>query len=171
VLDHPVAKTFFDDFHPEVVLIWTDEYSGIRCKGRVDCLAKDGSLMADPKTTSKRMQYQMAKSGYYLGYHIQAAMYTDGYAAITGNEIPFYFVFIESEPPHLVVPANGHSAFDERTDADSDKGYLELGREQYRAALMTIARCTESGEWDGYPMEVMDMVIPKFAGMEGVYDV
>jgi len=154
-----------------VVIVWTDKDAEVRCKCRIDVYSPEQKLIADIKTTSKKNPYQIGKSGYYLGYHIQSAMYTDAVRAATGTEPKFYFVFVESEPPHLVCIANGHDAYDEREENDNPGGYLELGREQYKDALKVIKQCQESNEWDGWPLDPMDMVIPRYAGMEGVYDV
>ena len=171
ILEHPVAKNLLAEFFPEAVIVWTDKETGVRCKCRIDVYSPQRRLIADIKTTSKPNPYMIAKSGYYLGYHIQAAMYTDAVQAITGKELAFWFIFVESEPPHLVAVANGHDAFDERVENSNPGGYLELGREQYKWALEVIAKCEESGEWDGWPLDPTEMVIPKYAGFEGVYNV
>jgi len=171
IRSHPVAKNIVDKFYPEVVIVWTDKDTGVRCKCRIDVYSPEQKLIADIKTTSKKNPYQIGKSGYYLGYHIQASMYTDAVLAATGTEPKFYFVFVESEPPHLVCIANGHDAYDERAEDSIPGSYLELGRDQYRDALQVIKRCQENNEWEGFPLDIFEMVVPRYANMEGVYDV
>lgn len=190
ILNHPIAGELMRGIRTEVVLIWTDKETGVRCKARVDIFGRDADYLGDIKTTSKFIPYQIARSGYYFGYHIQSAMYTDAACQLTGKDpkdpMPFWFIFVESEYPHLPLLCNGHSAFDERKQAaefhDSEESYegyladrakslefLEFGREQYKAALRTIAQCENTGEWEGHPYTPLDMVIPKWAGSEGVY--
>ncbi len=190
ILNHPIAGELMRDISTEVVIIWTDKETGVRCKGRIDILGKNSDYLGDIKTTSKFIPYQIAKSGYYFGYHIQSAMYTDAVCQLTGkdldNPMPFWFIFVESEYPHLVSLYNGHSAFDERNvtmdvleNVDEEIGYLaqrkqelnflEFGREQYKAALRTIANCEMTGEWEGHPFSPLEMVIPKWAGSEGAF--
>jgi len=169
---NPIAADLLDRGKREVSMIWTDPESGVRCKGRMDLFA---NFIADVKTTSLTMIYPIARSGYRYGYHIQSAMYTDGATLLSGgipekNPIPFWFLFFESARPHLLSVYNGHSALDERQNNEpTPDGYLQQGRRQYKDALRTVASCMERGKWEGHPQDPQDMVIPRFAGWEGVY--
>ena len=112
---HPVAAALLDGTQPETAIAWTDPEYGMRCKARLDaCALGDNARIVDLKTTRRNMVYQLARQGYGYGYHIQAAMYADGLAQLTKADapIPFWFLFVESIPPHLVVVANGLSAYD-----------------------------------------------------------
>lgn len=174
ILNHPVVGNFFNGGERyEVVAIWTDKESGVRCKGRIDILGSEFSYIADLKTTSHYVPYRIARSGYFWGYHVQSAMYTDAVCTIQGLDFdeppPLWFIFVESNPPHLVLPANGHDAMDERTGEIVPKGYLEEGRMQYKQALKIIADCQNKNEWDGHPFDPVEMVIPKSAGYEAIF--
>lgn len=174
IFNHPVISNFFTGGERvEVVMIWTDKDSGVRCKGRIDILGKDFSFIADLKTTSHFIPYRIVRSGYFYGYHVQSAMYTDGLVTLTNGDFdeppPFWFIYVEKSPPHLVLPANGHQAMDERTGEISVYGYLNEGREQYKYALKVIADCQAKGEWEGHAYDPADMVIPKSAGWEAIY--
>ena len=168
VKSHPVAWEIVERSKPEVSFVWTDQDTGVRCKGRADLLSDS---IVDIKTTTRSGQYQMAKSSYWMGYHIQAAMYTDAVTILRGGDpnidpVRFWFLFIEKELPHLISLFDGHAAYDERSDDCVPKGYLEFGRRKYKEALSTIKRCEESDTWDGYSFEPREMVIPKYAGWE-----
>jgi hypothetical protein len=179
ILDHPVAGNFFKgEYQTEVTIIWTDPETGIRCKGRIDILPNDLSFIADPKTTTHTMPFKALKASYYFGYHIQTAMYTDAICIlsekadlINGTErLPsFYYIYVEKETPHLVFVADAHSCYNEGNDANEPFGYLQFGRDQYRFALKTVKHCMDSDQWEGHPLDAHEMVLPKFAGMEGVY--
>lgn len=172
-LRHPLVADMLERAtHREVSVVTTDHITHMRYKIRPDIAAPD--FLADVKTHSKKTPYDAARSGYNFGLHIQSAMYSDGWTRETGgkpdmNPIPFWFIFIESEPPHLVTVHNGHAAYDERNQEVSPTAYLELGREQYRNALRQVRDCEQTGIWPGHPTEVLDMAIPRFAGMEGWY--
>lgn len=172
IIDHPVAGQLLNNVRTEIPMIWTHEKTKVRCKGKMDILAEDLSYIADIKTTSKIMPYQILRSGYYFGYHIQVAMYCDGLAKLTkraGQDIPFWFIFVETEPPYLVSVADGKAAYSEGWDESQPLQYYKFGKEQYEDALRIIADCQAKGEWEGHQFEPFEMILPKFAGMEGVY--
>jgi len=168
VMCHPIAWELVERSKPEVSFAWTDPDTGVRCKGRTDLLADS---IVDIKTSSRSGQYQMAKSAYWTGYHIQAAMYTDAITILRGedpqlNPVRFWFLFIEKDLPHLISLFDGHAAYDERCDDCVPRGYLEFGRRKYKEALSIIKKCEETDAWDGYSFEPREMVIPKYAGWE-----
>lgn len=165
---HPIAADLLSNVDTEVSMLWTDKETGLRCKGRMDAVSTGRRHIADIKMTSRTTPYQIVRAAYGFGYHVQSAFYTDGLKALTGNTPRFWFVFIEENPPHMILVADGHSCYDERDAATNPLGYLQIGREQYKQALKTVADCQASGEWEGYPIEPMEMCIPKWAGFEGV---
>lgn len=165
VMQNPVARELIENAKGEVSGVWTDPLTGVRCRMRVDLLGTD---IIDIKTTRFSSQPEIARSGYKYGYHIQAAMYTDGIKAITGEDMNFWFLFVEKDAPHLVSIFDGHAAYDEIADVNGDKNYLRIGRDKYQRALEEIAECEKTGEWPGYSNEPREMIIPKWAAWEGV---
>lgn len=171
VMQNPILADIIGRAKPEVSMLWTDKDTGLRCKARMDLFT--GNEIGDIKTTSLNVPYQIARSAYKYGYHIQVAMYTDGASLLLGRccelkPIPFWFIFIETNEPHLVSVYNGHAAYDERSDRNDPHGFLKIGRDAYKAALRTVKECEQSGEWDGHPLEPLEMAIPKYAGWENV---
>ena len=168
VLSNPRIVAILEQAKSEVVLIWTDIDTQVRCKARLDLLSSE---IADLKTTSYSVSYQVGRCGYKLGYHIQSAFYTDGHTTASGgilsDPFKFSFIFIESSPPYLVSIFDGHGAYDERDEKHHPYIYLEMGRGQYKDALKTIKMCQKSGEWPGH-VDDPEMVIPKYAGWEGM---
>jgi hypothetical protein len=117
----------------EVSEFWTDAGTGIKLKGRADMLRSDG-VCIDLKTTVDASPNGYPRAIARYGSHVQAAMYCDAF-----NCERFVFVAVENKPPF----AAGIYTLDEAS--------LELGRQQYHAALAGIARCEREGVWpQGY---------------------
>jgi hypothetical protein len=113
----------------EVSCFWTDDATGLELKGRADMLRSDG-VCIDLKTTIDASPHGYPHAIARYGSHIQAAIYCDAFECDR-----FVFVAIENKPPF----AAGIYTLDEAS--------LELGRQQYRAALDGIAKYERSGIW------------------------
>jgi len=168
---HPIAGAMLEGCSPEVVAIWTDKETGIKCKCRIDLLRNDFKRIVDLKTTAKFIPYQIVKVGYSYGYHIQVAMYVDALCTLKGldfDEDPpeMYYIFVEKEPPYLIMLADGHASYDEMQELSDPYGYLRMGRLGYRQALHTILSCQSNDVWEGHPYDPQEMIIPKWAGWE-----
>lgn len=140
---HPLAGPMLaHPGHSETAMFWTDERTGTPCKGLVDrCLttADDTTWILDVKTVGRSAHPEsFARDAATYGYHVQAAFYSDGWAAITGDTPRFLNVVVEIDAPHLVSVV----------ELDSDA--IEAGRARYADALDTYARCVDSGQWPGY---------------------
>ena len=169
LLEHAIVGDLVRRSKKEVTLIWTDETTGVRCKGRPDMIGNDLDFIADLKTTTRLTRFEAVRASYYKGAtHLQSAMYTDALIALTKKgPVPFRFIFVTVAPPHCVFTADGHAAVDERASYESDPaGYYRIGHEQYKDALKTIADCDRRGLYEGFPLEEMEMVIPRNAGRD-----
>lgn len=138
----------------EETFVWEDKDSGVFCKVRPDkrvITAPKGlpdNIVVDWKTIDSCDRRNIQKSIFERGYHIQAAMITDGLEQVLGYSIgPFVNVFIEKNRPNrvlcVVIP-------------DSD---IELGRRIYKENLTTIAACLKKGVWPGF----VDIGLPSWA--------
>jgi|GEM_PF-3996154 len=165
---HPILHELLSASAKEVTLLWTDTTTGLQCKARLDMLTADHLVVADIKTTSKIIPYQIARAAYYFGYHVQFALYTDAVKTLFNTDPKFYAVFVEVTPPHLVLVCDGHAAYDERDQSTRQDSYYELGRSAYLSALVTYRDCLKTGDWYGHGFDVLEMAIPKNAGMEGL---
>ena len=163
---HPTAMGFMSGAK-QMVIVWDDPETGVRCKGRLDAYQPDVRI-TDLKTTDNPLPYAFAKTCNTFGYHIQAAMYHDGLFCATEKKypesfnIPFSFVVVQSCPPHDVV------CYDLGPDS------LEVGREKYRKAISIYADCIKNEEWPGYSAVAETIEIPAWAAnrllLEGQYD-
>lgn len=132
---HPLASAILSTGRPEQTLYWIDPDTGVTCRARIDWL--HDIALVDVKTVpyGGTDTAALAKAAATYDWPLQAAHYTDGYEAITGQRLPFLFIAVEKEPPYFVRVV-------QLSDAD-----MAEGRERIRAARDLFARY----ESDGYP--------------------
>jgi hypothetical protein len=83
----------------ELSIYWVDA-SGGRWKGRPDCFTDE--VILELKTTSDVRPARFAKARRRFGYDLQAALYLEGVARLTGRRPRFLYVTVESARPHSV---------------------------------------------------------------------
>jgi hypothetical protein len=147
---HPLASAVLSGGKPEQSIFWVDDDTGVCRRGRIDWLRPNA--IVDYKTTSVggADPERFAKTAVDFGYHMQAAWYTDGAAALGLGALPFVFVVQEKEPPYLV------------SVVQLDEDALRIGRDLNAAALSIYAECESAGEWPGYPVEVVTVALPSW---------
>lgn len=122
------------DGSSELVLVWTDAETGLRCKARVDRLIH-GHLILDVKTARAAGSFAFTRAVAAYGYHMQAAWYRRAVAATTGELLPFVFAVLESSAPYsCCLYELDHQALEQ---ADSINSQI----------LRQWAACIESGEY------------------------
>lgn len=151
VYTHPAARRLL--FAPGVAEAsgwWFDQTSGELCRCRPDYWREDG-ILVDLKTTEDAGS-AFAKSCANYRYHVQAAFYSDGVEAVTGESpAGFVFVCVEKAPPYAVAVYSL---------APMD---VELGRAIYQRNLMTLAECKISHQWPAYPETIQVLSLPGWA--------
>jgi hypothetical protein len=149
VLSHPLAGALFAPGSglPEQSLFWTDGLTGIWRRSRLDWLPfpryDQGRLLRpvipDLKTCASAEPGAIARAVSRFGYAIQAPWYCDAVAALGEHPDPaFVFVFVESEPPHLI------------TLACLDDDSMAAGRRLGQIACERFRDCTASDVWPAY---------------------
>lgn len=172
VRSNPKVMEILEGAEVEVSIQWIDPGANLLCKARIDILNLHRGIVGDPKTTKYRRPYQFCRKMYDYGYHIQSAMCTDGLSILLDdfdpfeNPIPFKFIPVEKEFPHLSYVVNGHEGFDEKSGDLDPIGFLNLGRQSYRAALQHLAFCIINDIWQGHGDEERSPVIPAYALQE-----
>jgi hypothetical protein len=145
------AARFLADLMVEVGIVWTDAETGLLCKGRVDGINAAGII--DLKTTADASPRVFCSDAWSRCYHWQGAMYVDGYERATGELVPYTMIAVESQAPHIVqvytVPPE----------------VLDIGREEYGAALLRLRGCRSHDRWPGYVDGVAEFVPPRWAGI------
>ena len=111
----------------ELSIYWTDDHGG-RWKGRPDCFTED--VILELKTASDVRPARFAKSRRRYGYDLQAALYIEGIARLTGRRPRFLYVAVESSRPHTVW-------LHEPTEAELEnaRNTLDDARKRFRAGL------------------------------------
>ena len=128
----------------EVPFFWADKDTGELCKVKLDRLVKiDGRYVVVDYKTAKcartdRFSYDIVK----LGYHLQAAMYTEAVMVCCGLDYRPDFIFIvqEKDEPYSVnivtVPA--------------DSSVMLHGVDTFRELIGMLHQCKELENWPGY---------------------
>lgn len=140
-LKAPSVKKLLAGEH-EKPFFWVDDLTVEKCKCRVDCITNiDGQpTIIDYKTAKSAATHSFNRSIYNYGYHVQAAMYSDGVmAAMELTERPdFKFIVQEKYPPYAVnivtVPPE----------------VMLAGLDKFRELIGIYHQCRETGYWYGY---------------------
>lgn len=135
---HPLIKAGILDGQVERSLFWKDAETGIWIKARPDVIPRASGMAADLKTTPSVSTEALERSLASFQYQMQAAVVRMALREVLGQTLDeFAFVWVEKAPPYCVrvtvLPG-----------ADVERGEMQV-----RAALRTMARCLETGEWPG----------------------
>ncbi len=148
---HPVASRLLEGGDRELTVRWRDEATGLECKARADQYRPDRRLVVDVKTTEDASPDGFRKSVARYGYHRQAALYREGFAAAGAPVDFFLFVAVEKVAPFAV----GVYAL----DADAEK----RGRDSVREDLAKLADCIERDVWPAYSDSILTLDLPAWA--------
>lgn len=152
---HPEARKYAaKPGQREVVVVWIDEATGLKCKARCDKFFPTIGLGVDIKTTRDAGTDAFEKSIADYGYHTQLAFYRRGMRAATKGETEFVIVAVENTAPY------GCAVYDVDQDA------LKIGEKYCETWLARVAECQKSGEWPGYRQEVMTIGLPRWARLK-----
>ncbi len=86
----------------EKPMLWTDEVTGIECKGKIDGFSNSFTL--DLKTCLNAHPDSFSIDAFNSAYHRQAAFYMDARGVLKMGKGDFYFIAIEKEAPYGVSP-------------------------------------------------------------------
>jgi exodeoxyribonuclease VIII len=151
-----LAKALLTGEH-EKCYFWTDEFTGVNCKCRLDCLRqiKDKLIIVDLKSATSSNTSKWIRDSLRFGYDVQVAMYSEGIKANYGVQPEFIFVVVEKEPPYSV------NIF------KSTQEYYDHGYDHYRSLIGLYKHCVDTNEWYGYMGEqetINDLALPSWAG-------
>lgn len=138
----------------EASFFWIDETTGLPCKGRADWVyhAGNGAILLDLKTCEDASPDGFGRACARYGYHMQAAWYSAGWEAATGEPVlGFVFGAAESTWPHVAQPYM------------LDDEAMAKGAEQNRELLARYAGCLATNEWPGYSQSIELITLPRWA--------
>jgi len=144
ILNHKEAYELIQNAVIECSHFWEDPHTGIMCKARPDVLSQN--YVVDLKTIANASPsyFQRAMSDH--GYHIQAAMIRDAIRENGGADIKtFINICIEKTYPYQI----GIYIIDDEA--------LEIGRQEYKQALLDMKVCREKDEWPSYEIQSINL--------------
>lgn len=123
----------------ETPFLWTDELTEEPCKVRADISLRIGEkpYLVDVKSARCAQTQEFVRDALKYGYHLQAAMYTEGAEKVTGEKHGFIFLVCETEPPYLVNVLACTDAF------------ITSGYDLFRELIGTLHECKTTGDWYG----------------------
>lgn len=150
VRSHPIAgPALSPPGEAEKVLTWTDAYTGIDCKARLDWYRP--KLFADLKTTVTVHPDRFGMVAARMGYHCQVAFYRAGLIA-NGLDAPApRIIAVEVAPPHDVA------VFVVDEDA------LYAAEQELATLLRNVSAGRFSGQWPGSAQEEELLKLPGWA--------
>lgn len=133
------AKLIWGDAEPHVTVTGVDESTGIALPVKMQLdLKHSRNLLVDLKSCAPSILDSAASLMNRVrdyGYHLQAWSYVSLWYALTGEILPFIFVFVSSESPFRV------RVF------ELDDPWMELAEIQWRDGLSRLSKCWQSGVW------------------------
>jgi hypothetical protein len=154
----PGAAKYLAGGAAELTVLWTHVVKQIaeapgytaQMKGRLDFVADIGAIV-DLKTGRDISEEKFAKQAWELHYAAQAAMYVDGYKAVTGRELPYVIFALENKAPYVPQVYR------------VERARLKEGRELYRDWLDRLNHCRLTNRYPGYWDGELELGLPRWA--------
>lgn len=151
IQQHKLVRRLFADGQSEATLIWVDEVTGLTCKSKVDHYVERYETCVDLKLVEDASPKGFAKSVAKWRYHVQDALYREGFAAL-GKPLKFFiFVAAEKSPPFASAVYS--------LDAEA----IASGYSTARTDIATMSRCIRQDHWPGYPAGIQTLSLPQWA--------
>jgi len=140
----------FERGRPEVSLRWRE--GDVRCKGRLDWLTDDDTLIVDYKSTGNAEPTAFGERlAPIMGYDLQAAFYLRGVSVALGKPRPrFVWLVQEIEPPYICSLVAMSPQMEE---------YAERKRGM---AVAMWQSCMQRNTWHGYPQRIAYVDLPAY---------
>jgi hypothetical protein len=135
----------------EVCIVWIDDRTGLKCKARLDHISDEYRIITDVKTTKDASPDDFARSIFFYDYYQQAAFYSEGWRALTGEEMSYVILACEKVPPYAMAVYQMH------------EDILFAGKNAWQRALKTYAQCVATKEWPAYYTGPQIINLPKWA--------
>lgn len=147
LLSNATCKKIISNSVKEVTIVWIDEETGIKCKGRLDCDNEDSGYFADLKKTRDAHPYRFARDFRKHNYYSQFAFYSDGCKTLGHKDLKATIVMaVEDYEPFYVQPFY----------VKMESSWMSEGRSWYRKQIERYAYCLETNEWHGYYDDMND---------------
>lgn len=153
VRSNPDAARLLKKGQAEVVLRWADPETGRQLKGRADWITTiDGRpVVVGLKTARDHRPVPFGNAAFSMLYHVQWAMYHDGYEAEHGVQPWMVEIVVENKPPY------------DSTVYEVPEEVLGVGRDTYRNLLLLLAKCEQDDHWPGSNPGIHPITLPSRA--------
>lgn len=142
VRSHKLAGKMIADGIPESTISWIDSTTGLPCKCRPDYYVKARRMAVDAKSAEDASPEGFKKAVGKYGYHVQNALYSDGFRAVGERVDHFVFVAVEKKPPFAV------GIYTLGADA------IARGYSAARRGVERLAECVQKDEWPAYSSSI-----------------
>lgn len=136
---HPAARWLLEaDGHQEASIYWDDEETGELCRIRPDKFLSGQPVIVDLKKVADMARF--ARHVEEFRYHVQDAMYRDGFYQHFNEYPQFVFIAVSESIDCGRYPVRTFQLHAEDVDA---------GHQLYRRDLNTYHQCRASNSWGG----------------------
>lgn len=152
VMAHPTARMLFEiGYEAETSGFYIEPTTGEKCKFRPDMMNRQYNWIADLKSMAQfeKMSYEFEDKC----YHVQDALYSDGYEILTGEKPSFYFIVCSTSvncgkyDVSVIELDHDIGDLDRWTGAPLNRISKPAGREIYLNCLQEYSERRKSGEW------------------------
>jgi exodeoxyribonuclease VIII len=152
IMSNSEAREIIGCGERQVSIVWTEENTGVLCKGRFDLV--DDKAISDLKTSMDASPDGFSRQAGNFLYHVQAAAYTRAWKQIKGLELQFNWVVAETsektELPEVAVYS-----------MDYDDEDMEVGYKMFQRACKKIVDYSKYG-FGGYSKFVEPISMPRY---------
>ncbi len=128
----------------ESSIFWQDKETGIKCRCRPDRIIDSRATNGQHIVVDVKKIADIARFPYHVEefrYHVQAAMYQDGYRQIFGQFPLFVFLVVSESVDCGRYPVDTFVL---------DDDLAERGWDLYRNDLKAYSDCEKAGQWSGF---------------------
>ena len=140
VMAHPDARWLLEQAgHSESSIYWTDDETGELCRCRPDRKLNQYPILLDVKKVDDMSRFERHVEEFR--YHVQNAMYCDGYEQTFGERPEFLFLAVSSSIECGRYPVRVRPL---------EPDWIAAGRELYRRDLNTFHQCRVNNDWHDF---------------------
>ena len=140
VMAHPDARWLLEQAgHSEASIYWTDEETGELCRCRPDRSLDNYPIVLDVKKVDDMSRFERHVEEFR--YHVQNAMYCDGFEQICGERPEFLFLAVSSSIECGRYPVRVRPL---------EPDWIAAGQDLYRRDLNTFHQCRINNDWHDF---------------------
>lgn len=153
LLGNEKFRTLLSNAKKETNIFWSDSFTGVSCRARLDLMAEPLGVVGDLKTCEDASAAEASRNIENNDYIIQAAHYLEAANALAGKQVftEFVFCYVERNPPY----ACKLYALNPRA--------LARGRALRDNALMKLRQCIETNSFPAYGDDISEIDLPPWA--------